>query len=183
MEVTFTVTDKNAAESEYKLSIDAIRFQRVPIGLNLTAGQWQNGELEIQVDTAILTGSREDVLLWTAGEQDAAYFADDGTRVRDGAFTVTQPGVYTVYAASPYGDWDIRTIQVEPPQPEFLRGDLDGDRQVTIMDVMEACKILARKSAGTDPAADEVAIGDLDGDSKITIADVMEICKIIARKS
>ena len=63
----------------------------------------------------------------------------------------------------------------------ILPGDLDGDVEVTIADVMEACKVMARESAGTDPTDDEIARGDLDGDGEITIADVMEICKILAR--
>lgn len=64
-----------------------------------------------------------------------------------------------------------------------LLGDLDDDDEVTIADVMEACKVMARESAGTDPTTDEVLRGDLDGDHEITIADVMEICKILARQS
>ncbi|MCI8359844.1 MAG: hypothetical protein HFE86_00725 [Clostridiales bacterium] len=62
-------------------------------------------------------------------------------------------------------------------------GDLDGSGEVTIQDVMEACKILARQSAGKAPTGDELARGDLDGDGKITITDVMEICKLLARKA
>ena len=62
-----------------------------------------------------------------------------------------------------------------------LPGDLDGDQTVTIADVMEACKILARKSAGDDPSHLETLVGDLDKDGYVDIADVMEICKILAR--
>ena len=61
------------------------------------------------------------------------------------------------------------------------KGDLDADGEVTIADVMEACKVMARESAGTDPTDEEIERGDLDGDDEITIADVMEICKILAR--
>lgn len=64
----------------------------------------------------------------------------------------------------------------------IVPGDLDKDGGVTIADVMEACKVLARKSADQLPTADEIARGDLDGDGGITIADVMEICKVLARK-
>ena len=64
----------------------------------------------------------------------------------------------------------------------IVPGDLDKDEEVTIADVMEACKVMARESAGTDPTDDEIARGDLDGDGEITIADVMEICKILARQ-
>ena len=65
---------------------------------------------------------------------------------------------------------------------EASPGDLDGDGEATIADVMEACKVMARESAGTDPTDHEIACGDLDGDGEITIADVMEICKILARQ-
>ena len=71
---------------------------------------------------------------------------------------------------------------VTPPDPVVTPGDLDKDGEVTIADVMEACKVMARESAGTDPTDDEIARGDLDGDGEITIADVMEICKILARQ-
>ncbi len=64
----------------------------------------------------------------------------------------------------------------------YLPGDLDKDGEVTIADVMEACKVMAREAAGTDPTDDEVVRGDLDADEEITIADVMEICKILARE-
>ena len=66
---------------------------------------------------------------------------------------------------------------------DALPGDLDKDGEVTIADVMEACKVMAREAAGTDPTADEMVRGDLDEDGGITIADVMEICKILARKN
>ena len=69
------------------------------------------------------------------------------------------------------------------PAVDFVKGDLDKDGVVTIQDVMEACKILARRSAGTNPTEDEIARGDLDGVDGITISDVMEICKILARKA
>ena len=60
---------------------------------------------------------------------------------------------------------------------------MDKNGKVTIDDVMEACKVLARKSAGKAPTADEMRRGNLDGDNEFTINDVMEICKILARKA
>ena len=75
------------------------------------------------------------------------------------------------------------TRSAEDPDPGVVPGDLDRDGEVTIADVMEACKVMARESAGTDPTDEEIRRGDLDGDGEITIADVMEICKILARRS
>ena len=67
--------------------------------------------------------------------------------------------------------------------PAVIPGDLDKDGKVTIQDVMEACKVLARKTAGQEPTAEEMLRGNLDGDDAFTITDVMEICKILARKA
>ena len=75
----------------------------------------------------------------------------------------------------------LLTLEAETTPPVLVQGDLDKDGEVTIADVMEACKVMARESAGTDPTDDEIARGDLDKDGEITIADVMEICKILAR--
>ncbi len=68
-------------------------------------------------------------------------------------------------------------------RPAFLPGDMDGSGEVTIQDVMEACKVLARQSAGKAPTEDEMLRGNLDGDDTFSIGDVMEICKILARKA
>ena len=69
------------------------------------------------------------------------------------------------------------------PVNTVVPGDLNEDGKVTIQDVMEACKVLARKTAGRSPTADEMLRGNLDGDKDFTINDVMEICKILARKA
>ena len=97
----------------------------------------------------------------------------------DGAETdFTQPVTYTVTAE----DGSTRTYTVTV-RLDCLPGDMDQDGKVTIQDVMEACKVLARKSAGKEPTAEEMARGNLDGDDAFTITDIMEICKILARQA
>ncbi|MCI8360952.1 MAG: DUF4886 domain-containing protein [Clostridiales bacterium] len=92
----------------------------------------------------------------------------------------TQPVVYTVTAE----DGSVQTYTVTVTvKLDSIPGDMDGNGEVTIQDVMEACKVLARQSAGKAPAEDEMLRGNLDGDDKFTITDVMEICKILARKA
>lgn len=76
-----------------------------------------------------------------------------------------------------YKDGEQESFQVA------VQGDLDGDGEAAIPDVMEACKILARRTAGMEPGALEAAAGNLDGDDTVTISDVMEICKILARRA
>ncbi|MCI8360102.1 MAG: hypothetical protein HFE86_02045 [Clostridiales bacterium] len=68
-------------------------------------------------------------------------------------------------------------------EKKFVLGGLDKNGAITIADVMEACKVLARQSAGTAPTDEELAHGDLDKNGEITIADVMEICKMLARQA
>ncbi|MCI8360264.1 MAG: hypothetical protein HFE86_02885 [Clostridiales bacterium] len=63
------------------------------------------------------------------------------------------------------------------------KGDLDLDGEITIQDVMETCKILARQAGGTEPAAEEHMLADIDEDSRVDVSDVMGICKILARKA
>ncbi len=79
------------------------------------------------------------------------------------------------------------TVQYTDGQQESytaaVQGDLDKDGSVSIADVMEACKIMARQAAGNDPTPLELACGNLDMDKEISIADVMELCKILARQA
>lgn len=72
---------------------------------------------------------------------------------------------------------------VIPALEEVVKGDMNGDGNVDITDVMAACKVLARKTAGIPPTAEELARGDLDGLDGVTISDVMAICKILAREN
>ncbi|MCI8360876.1 MAG: hypothetical protein HFE86_06030 [Clostridiales bacterium] len=80
-------------------------------------------------------------------------------------------------------DVEIDAVIDRLDNPVILPGDMDGSGEVTIQDVMEACKVLARQSAGKAPTEDEMLRGNLDGDDTFSIGDVMEICKILARKA
>lgn len=59
-------------------------------------------------------------------------------------------------------------------------GDLDGDGNIDISDVMALCRVIARESAGADVTDTERQRGDLDGDSAVAIADVMAVCRLMA---
>lgn len=69
----------------------------------------------------------------------------------------------------------VETVQVRV-------GDLDKNDRVDITDVMEVCKILARKTAGVNPSVFEMVAGNLDDDDTISITDVMELCKMLVKK-
>ena len=76
-----------------------------------------------------------------------------------------------------------RLQAAEGQLPGILKGDLNGDNQVDIQDVMAACKILARKNSQMVPTPDEIARGDMTGDGDVTIEDIMAICKVLARQN
>ena len=63
---------------------------------------------------------------------------------------------------------------------DIIPGDMDDSGAVDIVDVMEACRVLARKNTGTPISPDEILRGDLSGDDTITIEDIMLICRVIA---
>ncbi|MCI8361196.1 MAG: hypothetical protein HFE86_07665 [Clostridiales bacterium] len=89
----------------------------------------------------------------------------------------------TITVISKNGNYkSVYTLTLEVGE-DIVPGDMDGNGAVNIQDVMEACKVLARQSAGKAPTEDEMKRGDLDGDGKVTITDVMEICKILARQA
>ncbi len=93
------------------------------------------------------------------------------------------PGTATVTVTTLEGQQVVYTVRFTAGGPAAVPGDMDGSGEVTIQDVMEACKVLARQSAGKAPTEEEMLRGDLDGDKRFTISDVMEICKILARKA
>ncbi len=60
----------------------------------------------------------------------------------------------------------------EPPAPEFIPGDLDGDNKVTAKDINLMKKMMTGVVAYVDAA-------DLNGDNKLTVADVNQLKKIV----
>lgn len=69
----------------------------------------------------------------------------------------------------------------ENPRWGYQKGDPDRDGVVSIADVMEACKVLARSAAGGDSGRALTWSCELTGDDAVTIVDVMELCRLIAR--
>ena len=67
-----------------------------------------------------------------------------------------------------------------PALSEIIKGDMNGDQKVDIIDVMAACRVLARKNTGNDPLPEEMLRGDMNGDEKFLIDDIMAICRVLA---
>lgn len=92
-------------------------------------------------------------------------------------------GIAAVTVTSADGRYQqVYTVTFTHEEPSGLPGDFDKDGRVSIIDVMCACKVLARKSGGDAPSPDEIASGDLDQDGDVSIEDVMAMCKILARQ-
>ncbi len=66
---------------------------------------------------------------------------------------------------------------------DIALGDLDGNGDMDIRDVMAACRVLARKNVGLAPTFEELLRGDITGDGRVLIDDIMAICRILARGS
>ena len=69
------------------------------------------------------------------------------------------------------------------PRRGYQKGDLNRDGSITVADVMEACKVLARSTAGSYNDRALVWSCELTGDDAVTITDVMELCRLIAKGS
>ena len=60
----------------------------------------------------------------------------------------------------------------------FLKGDLDGDGEITVSDALKALRIAAKL---VDATEDDIAIGDTDGDGEITVSDALKILRVAAK--
>ena len=76
-----------------------------------------------------------------------------------------------------------RTVSGSLQLNVYLLGNLNGDASVNISDVMELCKVLARKALNQEPTELETAVGDVNGDTYVTITDIMALCKILASRT
>ena len=59
-----------------------------------------------------------------------------------------------------------------------IRGDMDGDGEITVADALKALRIAAKLA---DPTPEAVAIGDVDNDGEITVADALKILRVAAK--
>ena len=77
------------------------------------------------------------------------------------------------------GDLTV-TVTVVEKAPEVMKGDLDGDGEITVADALAALRIAAQLVEETE---ESLAIGDVDGDGKITVSDALRILRVAAKLS
>ena len=172
------VTAKKAGEADIRVCLEG--QSGVEAVCRLTVTEREGEIVEIQTVTAYTAVGAAPILPETV----TAVYVDGSTADLPVTWGIADPGQY----ASPgvftlEGSVASSRLPARAEVEVYLPGDLDKDGKVTIQDVMEACKVLARKSAGKEPKADEMARGNLNGDDTFSITDVMEICKILARKA
>ena len=79
------------------------------------------------------------------------------------------------------GDYTALTIIPffkQASAPPAMKGDFDGDKQITVADALSALRIAARLAPETEQS---LAIGDVDNDGKITVSDALIILRVAAK--
>ena len=93
---------------------------------------------------------------------------------------ISEAGEYTLIVTN--GDKETTvtfTVKEQtPPPPEFKRGDMDGDGEISVADALRALRIAAKLVA---PTEDDIAIGDIDRDGEVTVADALKILRVAAK--
>ena len=59
-----------------------------------------------------------------------------------------------------------------------LKGDMDGDGEITVADALRALRIAAKLVA---PTEQDIELGDVDNDGEITVADALKILRVAAK--
>ena len=66
----------------------------------------------------------------------------------------------------------------EEPPVAGVKGDMDGDGEITVADALKALRIAAKLVQPTDQ---DMQLGDIDGDGEITVADALKILRVAAK--
>ena len=70
-------------------------------------------------------------------------------------------------------DFSVRCVP-----PVVMKGDMDGDGEITVADALRALRIAAKL---VEPTEDDMLTGDVDGDYDITVNDALMILRVAAK--
>ena len=87
---------------------------------------------------------------------------------------LTEPGKYQLIVRI-YGKAEVVEFTVVG---SGMRGDLDGDGEITVADALRALRIAARLVEATER---DLRLGDVDNDGEITVADALRILRVAAK--
>ncbi|HIZ83569.1 MAG TPA: hypothetical protein H9668_03990 [Firmicutes bacterium] len=169
-----------AALWSVNLNFDKIQLSNKPLTVTIT--DLDTGEVFDRTDTLGTSRYLGSTMGWFYGAN--IYFEGPTAESYLGKnYKVTFENLSTAAGLPVALEYTVNFISAEDGGEDFLLGDLDADNDIDIQDVMAACKVIARKSAGIPAAPEEIRRGDLTGDKRVDILDVMSICKILARQS
>ena len=95
------------------------------------------------------------------------------------AYTFAEAGEYTLTYSATDSDGHVTTESFTFTVEESrIKGDLDGDGEITVSDALAALRIAAKLA---DETPEAIAIGDADGDGRITVADALAILRVAAK--
>lgn len=95
--------------------------------------------------------------------------------------TASQPGAEGNYctANGHYVDAVVIPVEEIPEEPEYQKGDVNGDDKINASDARLALRISARLEANIDESSTERA--DIDGNGKVSASDARKILRFSAR--
>ena len=106
--------------------------------------------------------------------EDAFYYYDGDTEENEPLDVTLR--VYNNSCAHWYAiDNGLNYELIDPPA---VKGDMDGDGEITVADALKALRIAAKL---VQPTEEDFAIGDVDGDGEITVADALKILRVAAK--
>jgi len=115
------------------------------------------------------TGSAITVQKWMKGNVDLATVKASGIVFSGSSQTVLTNGVYTIYVEDAAGNGVIATIEVDNI---VLKGDVDGDGAVTLLDWTKTAKFILTKEV---PDARQKFAADMNDDNVINVGDWVAI--------
>jgi len=131
---------------------------------------------EIIYDVPVVSGAEEGgeyestVLTWDCGT------ATLNNKPVESGVEVTEVGEYTLIVTN--GNQQVTISFSIIDKPDYIKGDFDGDGEITVADALAALRIAARMAESSDEA---IAIGDIDADGEITVADALAILRVAAK--
>ena len=103
-----------------------------------------------------------------------SYFGVYGFTVEDGVITCLASNTPAMDYETPK-EYYTYSYEVAPPQ---LKGDIDGDGEITVGDALMALRVAAKLMPATSAL---LSVGDADGDGGITVGDALIILRVAAK--
>ncbi|MGO0062900.1 beta strand repeat-containing protein [Brevibacillus fluminis] len=109
---TYTVYAKDDAGNESVKTIDITNIDKDGPTIALVASPTQPTNGDVTITATITDNGSIAEQKWASGDQNAAYFAANGTSLTGNTFTVDANGTYTVYAKDDAGNESVETINI-----------------------------------------------------------------------